>query len=201
MRGKNRRARGSRFVFSVALAFAVAVTAAAAVSDKFVTVKTKIALLTTIGVDALEVNVDTIEGRVTLHGTVSSEATLRRTGEVTQEVEGVTEVQNLLQVVARKRQERVEARDEQVAERVAATLRDHGGPGAADVRVVSVNAGVVLLGGSAPNLSAHLGAIVTASRVRGVRRIETEVQAPGELEEDEVYHLEPGTPVPRATDG
>jgi osmotically-inducible protein OsmY len=112
-------------------------------------------------------------------------------------------VQNLLQVVVARRQEQVEARDDELAERVTATLQEHGGPDAADVHVVSVNAGVVLLGGTAPTMSAHLGAIVTASRVLGVRRIETEIQAPGELHDDEVYHLEPRSlrPAPRGVDG
>jgi osmotically-inducible protein OsmY len=112
-------------------------------------------------------------------------------------------VQNLLQVVAARRQEQVESRDDEIAERVSAALRANGGPGAADVEVESVNAGVVLLGGTAPSMSAHLGAIVTASRVPGVRRIETEVEAPGDLERDEVYHLEPGpvSPASRGVDG
>jgi osmotically-inducible protein OsmY len=195
--------QGRGAVIGVALLVTVAAASLAAVSDTWITAKTKIVLLTTIGVEALEVNVDTVEGRVTLHGTVSSATTRQRAGEIATEVEDVAEVQNLLQVVAARRQEQVESRDDEIAERVSAALRAHGGPGAADVEVESVNAGVVLLGGTAPSMSAHLGAIVTASRVPGVRRIETEVEAPGDLARDEVYHLEPRPvrPAPRGDDG
>jgi osmotically-inducible protein OsmY len=202
MTGTDRR-RASRLAIGVGIVLVAAATSLAAVSDAWITTKTKIALLTTLGVEALDVNVDTIDRHMTLHGTVASSAARRRSGEVARDVEGVAEVQNLLQVVVARRQAHVEARDEDLAERVTATLREHGGPGSARVRVVSVNAGVVLLGGTAPSMSAHLGAIVTASRVPGVRRIETEVQAPGELEENEVYHLEPHPviPVPRGLDG
>ena len=46
---------------------------AANVPDAWITTKIKLALLTTEGVSSNDVNVDTIDGRVTLHGTVGSD--------------------------------------------------------------------------------------------------------------------------------
>jgi hyperosmotically inducible protein len=65
-----------------------------------------------------------------------------------------------------------------------------------DIDVVSVNRGVVLLGGKAATMNAHLQAIATTSRIRGVREVRTEVQSPVELRDDEVYHLDEPTEKP-----
>ena len=183
-------------MIGIGLVCVTAATSVAAASDGWITTKTKITLLTTIGVDAVPVNVDTRDGEVTLHGIVGEPDTRRRSGEIARDIEGVAAVQNLIQVVSPARQERIAERDERIAERVTESLREHAGPGTDDVHVVSVNDGVVLLGGDAPSMSAHLDAIVTASRVPGVRRIETEVVAPGELRENEVYHLDRRLPAP-----
>ena len=42
--------------------------------DAWVTMKTKVSLMTTEGVDTHDLNVDTVNGVVTLHGKVSTEA-------------------------------------------------------------------------------------------------------------------------------
>lgn len=54
----------------LALAALVAVPAVADSNDVWLTTKAKIALLTTDGVSATGVNVDTVNGAVTLHGKV-----------------------------------------------------------------------------------------------------------------------------------
>jgi len=67
-----------RAVFAAALSFTLAGAAGAAQQpDAWVTTKVKMSLLTTDGVSATNVHVDTIEGRVTLHGSVPTEARRR----------------------------------------------------------------------------------------------------------------------------
>ena len=55
-------------------------------------------------------------------------------------------------------------------------------PALKDVEVASVNKGVVLLRGNVATLSAHVKAVDTASRVRGVRRVSTEITTKAETE-------------------
>ena len=56
----------------------VRAVAAADMPDSWITVKTKIALMTTEGVSTRDLNVDTVHGLVTLHGKVSVETEKRR---------------------------------------------------------------------------------------------------------------------------
>jgi osmotically-inducible protein OsmY len=62
--------------------------------------KTKLALLTTAGVSGRAINVDTVFGRVTLHGTVRSAEEQAKAETVARQINGVQGVSNLLQVVA-----------------------------------------------------------------------------------------------------
>src|SRR6187397_118865 len=82
-------------------------TAYATTSDAWITTKAKMALLTTEGVSATAVNVDTVNGLVTLHGKVSSEAEKQKAEQVARGIDGVTNVRNLLQVVSAKRDDSV----------------------------------------------------------------------------------------------
>ena len=59
-------------VLALVLGVALATPAGAAMPDAWITMKTKLALLTTAGVSGRAINVDTVFGRVTLHGTVRS---------------------------------------------------------------------------------------------------------------------------------
>ena len=51
-----------------------------------------------------------------------------------------------------------------------------------DVDVASVNKGVVLLGGTVETLEAHVLAVDTASKVRGVRSVSTNVKTKADTE-------------------
>ena len=53
-------------------------------------------------------------------------------------------------------------------------------PGLKDVKVASVNQGVVLLSGKTESLAHKLHAIETAYRVPGVRRVASEIQTEGQ---------------------
>jgi hypothetical protein len=55
-------------IFVLVLTVGFAAPAGATVPDAWITTKAKLALLTTEGVSGTQINVDTILGRVTLHG-------------------------------------------------------------------------------------------------------------------------------------
>ena len=53
--------------------------------DSWVTAKTKLALMTTEGIDTWDLNVDTVNGVVTLHGKVASDAAKEKAETVAQD--------------------------------------------------------------------------------------------------------------------
>lgn len=159
--------------------------ALAATSDPWITTKAKMALLTTEGVSATDVNVDTVNGRVTLHGTVGSDAEKAKAESVVKGIEGVVGVRNLVQVVSVKRQDAAATNDADVKKRVSAAIDSEADLRSVDVE--SVNAGVVLLGGTVPTLSDHLRAVEVASHVDGVRRVASEIKSPNTLGDREIW--------------
>lgn len=155
----------------------------AAASDPWITTKAKLALFTAEGVSASGINVDTVDGILSLHGTVDSEAEKSNAEAVVHDIDGVGSVRNLLQVVPGQHQERVAASDKDVKANVEKVLADRAA--LADVRVQSVNDGVVLLGGDVNGLNSHLWAVALASKVPGVRRVASEIESPDELGGDD----------------
>ena len=67
--------------------------------DAWITTKTKIALLTTDGFSVSGANVDTINGNVTIHGKVATNADRTKAERTVRKVPGVKTVNNLLQAV------------------------------------------------------------------------------------------------------
>ena len=150
------------------------------VSDPWLTTKVKIALFTTKDLDSGDVNVDTLDGRVSLHGKVPSAADKAKVVAVARSIDGVSDVRDLLQVVAPGRRARVTATDAWVGEHVAQALEEDVKRGGSRVSVRSVNDGVVQLGGQVPNAVALLRAIEVTRRVPGTRRVENGIEiAPG----------------------
>ena len=168
----------------VAIALA-ATSTPAATSDAWITTKTKMALLTTEGVSGTSVNVDTVNGLVTLHGKVASDAEKQKAEQVARGITGVTNVRNLLQVVPERRNDAVKESDDKIKDRVGNVLK--ADPAFKDVSVQSVNAGVVLLAGDVPTLSDHLRAVEHAARVPGVKRVASEIKSPDTLADSEIY--------------
>jgi len=183
------RRRIARLGFGAALAagLALAPLAAAGAPDPWVTTKVKLSLLSSEGVDGLDVNVDTVDGRVTLHGTAATANERARAEELARQVQGVREVRNLIQVVPASLAKDVAAVDEKLQEQVTAALA--ADPGLADSRITvkSVHQGAVLLGGEAASLTAHLRAVETARGVDGVRRVASEVRSPDRLADTEIW--------------
>src|SRR5919201_3040040 len=89
---------------------------ALAVPDAWITAKTKLALLTAENVSGTHINVDTVDGRVTLHGSVGSAEEKAKAEMEARKIDGVKEVRNLLQVVPTK-SEAIKASDSEIKDR------------------------------------------------------------------------------------
>jgi osmotically-inducible protein OsmY len=151
-----------------------AVAARADVNDSWITTKAKIALLTMDGFSVNGANVDTINGHVTMHGKVATTEDRTKAEQTVRTVTGVKSVNNLLQVVHGDVKEAVAANDSDVKERVEASLKADSKM--KDVKVASVNKGVVLLSGKTDSLNENLRAIENAYAVKGVHRVASELQ-------------------------
>lgn len=143
----------------------------ATVSDPWITAKTKLTLLTTDGVDVLDVDVDTVNGRVTLHGEVQSEAEREEAVEVARDIDGVTEVNNQLQVVPKREYEQVEASDAQLKDRGVEQLDREPTVDDSDIEGESVHDGTVVLAGDAKTLSDHENTDIDVAVSGGVARL------------------------------
>ena len=151
-----------------------AASRAAEPEDAWITTKAKIKLLTAADVSVTAVGVATANGQVTLHGTVGSQAEKARAEQVVRGIDGVREVRNLLQVVAESRRDLVKEADEAIKTKVSQCL----GREAAlkDVKVASVNDGVVLLSGETDAPGGELRAIEAVRSCTSVRRVASEIK-------------------------
>jgi osmotically-inducible protein OsmY len=148
--------------------------ARADVKDSWITTKAKIALLTTDGFSVNGANVDTINGKVTIHGKVATSADRVKAADTVRKVDGVKSVRNLLQVVPENAMKMTSATDSELKDRVEASLKTDAKMN--DVKVSSVNSGVVLLSGKSGNLDESLRAIENAYGVKGVHHVASEIQ-------------------------
>ncbi len=160
---------------------------AADTPDAWITTKVKMALLVAEDVSATAVRVDTTDGKVTLHGTVSSADEKARAERAARDVKGVHELRSLLQVVAKTRQETAAVADEALSAEVGKRLDADPALRDSKIKVKSVNRGVVLLSGKAGNLSAHLDALEVARATPGVKRVASEIESPDALADDEIW--------------
>jgi hyperosmotically inducible periplasmic protein len=156
-------------------AMAAAPVDALAQQDAWITMKTKIALMTADNVSTSDLNVDTVAGAVTLHGKVETTAEKANAETVAKGIDGVKSVQNLLQVVPASKEKMTEVADKDVEDRVKAAFKADAMLKDSGIDVTSVNKGVVLLSGRAKTIDAHLKAIEMAKSVSGVRRVATQV--------------------------
>ena len=161
---------------ALSMMLAGAAVRAADTPDAFVTMKTKIALMTTENVSTSDLNVDTVNGVVTLHGKVSTEAEKTKAGDVAMKVGGVKSVKNLLQVVPDSARKVSDRADSEIKYAVQAAFKANKRVNDSGIEVASVNKGVVLLSGKTKSIEAHLEAVEVAHAVRGVRRVSSEVQ-------------------------
>jgi len=164
-----------------------AAPARAGVSDAWVSTKVKMLLINSPSVGGLPINVDTDEGRVTLHGKVPTKAEKTEAGRIASAGTGVVSVRNLLQVVPDSQRKSVDVTDDRLKGDVDAALKAEPALAKSSVETKSVNKGVVLLKGKASTLSAHLLALEVASAVPGVRQVASEIESPDEFGDNEVW--------------
>jgi hyperosmotically inducible periplasmic protein len=163
-------------VLALGLCLSGAAARAADTPDAWITMKTKIALMTTDNVSAADLNIDTVNGVVTLHGKVATEGEKRKAEQVATKIEGVKSVKNLLQIVPNSKREIVERADADVKDAVQSAFNANARVKDSGISVASVNNGVVLLAGKSTSLESHLEAVQVAYTVKGVRRVASEVK-------------------------
>jgi osmotically-inducible protein OsmY len=142
-----------------------------AASDMWITSETKMRLLADSHTPALDINVDTREGIVTLFGIVPSQKAKAAAADARQ-VSGVTRVVNDLQVVASAKQAAVKARDEELAHAVQQAFE----PAAFKDITVEVKNGVVRLTGTVVSGARRLEAAMAARAIPGVRAVKNELR-------------------------
>jgi hyperosmotically inducible protein len=159
--------------------------------DAWITTKVKMEMMKSDGFDPLHINVDTLDGIVTLHGQVDTEAAKTKAAQEAKGIKGVKDVHNLLAVVPKTAKDQVAASDDQIQKRVEAALESDAGLKDSSIKVKSVHDGTVLLSGKADTLSSHQRALQDARGISGVRRVASEIQSPNELGDKEIWNEQP----------
>jgi hyperosmotically inducible periplasmic protein len=145
-----------------------------AMSDSWITMKTKLSLMADERVSATDVKVTTKQGIVTLQGKVpSAEAKQVAEADATQ-IDGVKQVINKLAVVPPSAEKAVERKDEQITQDVESRVKREKTLQNARIDVETTN-GIVTLTGDAPSLQASVRASEVAHRVPGVRAVHNEL--------------------------
>src|SRR5262252_4068980 len=144
-----------------------------AVSDSWLTSKTKIALFSDSRVKGREVSVETTNGKVFLRGKVDSQEAKTAAGDVAKNIEGVKSVKNDLQVVAPTARRAVQANDKEITKAVERRFDKDANLKKVDVRT---DAGVVVLSGEVPNISMSAKASEMAHQVDGVQAVKNELR-------------------------
>jgi hyperosmotically inducible protein len=150
----------------------VAKDAKVAVTDSWVTSKTKIALFSDDRVKGSQVKVETIGGVVHLRGKVDSAEAKAAATSVAQGIEGVKSVKNDLQVVSPGARKAVDAKDADIAKAVETRLGRESDLKKVDVRA---DAGIVTLTGEVPTITASAKASEVARGVGGVRSVKNQL--------------------------
>ena len=154
--------------------------------DAWITTKAKIALLSSQEVDGLDINVDTVDGRVTLHGKVEEEAQTARAAEIVKKIDGVREVKSMLSVVPGAARPAIEREDAELQSQIETVLQQDAALEESSISVASVHDGNVVLSGEAATLSAHGRALEDVRAVRGVRSVSSEIESPDRLGDAEI---------------
>jgi hyperosmotically inducible periplasmic protein len=144
-----------------------------AVSDSWLTSKTKIALFSDSRVKGRDVSVETTNGKVFLRGKVDSQEAKTAAGDVAKNIEGVKSVKNDLQVVAPTARKAVQANDKEITKAVERRFDKDANLKKVDVRT---DAGVVVLSGEVPNISVSAKASEVAHQVDGVQAVKNELR-------------------------
>jgi hyperosmotically inducible protein len=159
--------------------------------DAFITTKVKMELLTADAVEPLHINVDTLDGIVTLHGQVESATAKSKAAEEARTVKGVKDVRNMLAVVPSSAKDRVKASDDTIEKQVKKVIENDSALADSSIKVASVHDGTVVLSGKADTLSSHQRALIDARSVPGVRKVASEITSPDRIGDKEIWTDEP----------
>ena len=143
-----------------------------AVSDSWITSKTKIALYSDERVKGTQIHVDTKDGVVHLRGKVDSAEAKTAAADVAKGIDGAKSVKNDLQVVAPSARKAVEATDKDIAKSVETRMKKDTNLKKVDVRA---DGGVVTLTGEVPSITASAHASEMARSVSGVKSVKNEL--------------------------
>lgn len=149
-------------------------TVAKEVTDSWITMKTKMALLADERVSATSVNVTTEKGLITLRGKVDSQEARQAAEEVARKIDGAKHVKNELTVVAKSARKAVDRQDDQIVKDVEKRFKSDSQLKQASISV-QADKGIVTLTGKAPSLKASAHASEVAHKVPGVRAVRNEV--------------------------
>jgi hyperosmotically inducible protein len=149
-------------------------TATREVTDSWLTLQTKLALLADERVSSADVHVTTQRGVITLHGKVDSAAEQKAAEEIALNIEGQKQVVNQLTVVSSARRKMVDRQDHQLVTDVKQAIRNEASLKKADIDV-RAEKGIVTLTGKAPSLETSVRASETARQVSGVRAVRNEL--------------------------
>ena len=150
-------------------------TASIEMSDSWMTLKTKMALLADERVSSLDVSVKTQKGVITLRGKVENEGARHAAEEIALNIKGQKKVVNQLTVVPKAARKVVDRQDDQIVKDVEKGIKN-------DARLKKTNIdvradkGIVTLTGKAPSLETSVRASEVARRVPGVRAVRNEVK-------------------------
>ena len=154
--------------------FAAQGTATGEVTDSWLTLKTKLALLADERVTSTDVSVKTVKGVITLHGKVPSAEEQKAAEEIALGIEGQKKVVNQLTVVPQAERKAVDRQDDQIVADVKKAITKDAALKKASIEV-RAEKGIVTLTGKAPSLATSVRASETARRVPGVRAVRNEL--------------------------
>jgi len=149
-------------------------TATREVTDSWLTLKTKLALLGDERVSSNDVSVKTVKGVITLHGKVASADEQQAAEEIALNIEGQKKVVNQLTVVPTAQRKMVDRQDDQIVTDVKKAITKDASLKKADIEV-RAEKGIVTLTGKAPSLATSVRASEVARRVPGVRAVRNEL--------------------------
>jgi hyperosmotically inducible protein len=142
------------------------------ISDSWLTAKTKVALYADERVQGGPVNIETVNGTVTLRGKVDSDGAKAAAASVAQAVEGVKSVKNDLQVVLPGDRKAIDTSDKDITRQVEGRLAKDAQLKKVEVRT---DGGVVILTGTVPSIGTSARASELARGVPGVRSVKNEL--------------------------
>jgi osmotically-inducible protein OsmY len=156
---------------------AAGATATGEITDSWLTLKTKLALLADERISSNEVSVKTVKGVITLHGKVASAEEQKAAEEIALTIEGQKQVINQLTVVPTAERKMVDRQDDQLVSDVKQGIKKDASLKKTDIDV-RAEKGIVTLTGKAPSLETSVRASETARRVSGVRAVRNELAVP-----------------------